>query len=236
MRPEHPRPYVSALARVLTDHLLGARRTHDLRPTMVVLHRSIAQSQAGLAAARIDCSEGCWFCCTRWVDVKAPEALAIARSLRGQPARVVALVAANDDFGGKSFEQRKRTMAPCPMLADLRCSIYADRPVACRSAVSRDVAACERSYLHTDAPIPRPVVYNIVGRTHALALTAALFRAGLDHRAYELTGALRRACEAPDAEHRWLDGEDIFAGVARSPGDLLADPQAQAFLAELDRQ
>lgn len=236
MRPEQPRPYVFALARVLTEYLLVARRSHDLAPTMAFLHRSIVRSQAALAAARIACTEGCWFCCSRWVDVKAPEALHIARSLRGRPELVAAVVAANEEFGGRSFEQRKRMVTPCPMLADLRCAIYADRPLACRSAVSRDAATCERSYLRTDEPMPRPVVYNIVSRAHSLALTAGLVRAGLDHHAYELTGVLRRACSEPDAERRWLDGEDLFAGIARGPGDLRADPQMKAFLEELDRQ
>ena len=121
------------------------------------------------------------------------------------------------------------------MLVDHRCSVYEDRPIACRSAVSRSAETCRRSFLGTNELIPRSLVHNIVGRAYSLALTVALFRAGLDHRAYEYTGALLRACRTPDAAKRWLDGEDIFAGVARGPADALANPEAKAFIQELDR-
>jgi hypothetical protein len=201
---------------------------------MRFLHESLSNSQEGLQAARVACADGCWFCCSRWVDAKGLEVLHMARGLRDRPDRLAALKGGRAPFGALSYESRKFMFTPCPLLENDRCSIYADRPLTCRSAVSRDAAVCERSFLRSGEPIPRPVVYNIVGRAYALALTVALFRAGLDHRAYEFTGALLRACEERDAEHRWLDGEDIFSGVNRAPNDLLNNPQTQAFLKELD--
>lgn len=235
MRPEQPRPYVAALVHILTDHLADARRRHDLGPTLSFLRDNLARSQRVLRDVPIACGEGCWFCCTRWVDVKGLEALAVARAARDTPHLLAALETAQADFGGKSFEARKTVPTPCPMLVEQRCSVYAERPLACRTAVSRDAATCRRSFLETNEPIPRPLVHNIVGRAYALALTVALHRAGLDHRAYEYTGALLRACRTNDAEPRWLDGEDIFAGVARSPGDLMASAETKAFVRELDR-
>lgn len=235
LRPEQPRQYVFALAHILTDLLGQARRDHDIVPTLTFLRDSLARSQRLLRDVPVACGDGCWFCCTRWVDVKGIEALGVARTVRGTPRLIAALEKAQAEFGGKSFEVRKTLPTPCSMLAEHRCSVYAERPLACRTAVSRDATTCRRSFLQTNEPIPRPLVHNIVGRAYTLALTVALHRAGLDHRAYEYTGALLRACRTTDAERRWLDGEDIFAGVPRSPGDLMASAETKAFVGELDR-
>jgi hypothetical protein len=43
---------------------------------------------------------------------------------------------------------------------------------------------------------------------------AALTASGLPADSYELNHAMLVALEAPDAESRWLKGEDVFAGVS----------------------
>ncbi|MCB1489910.1 MAG: hypothetical protein KDJ88_20925, partial [Bauldia sp.] len=67
---------------------------------------------------------------------------------------------------------------------------------------------------------------------YSLALTGALWCAELDHRAYELTGGLEFAIATEDVERRWLDGEDVFAGQRRRPGDLLDEPGYKAIIDE----
>ena len=58
-----------------------------------------------------------------------------------------------------------------------------------------------------------PVAYFASGATYVLALYAALARAGLPNGSYEFNAAVVRVLDTPDAEKRWLAGEDIFAGV-----------------------
>jgi hypothetical protein len=48
-------------------------------------------------------------------------------------------------------------------------------------------------------------------KTTTLLLLAAMSAAGLDCRSYELNAALHIALSEPNAEQRWLDGENIFA-------------------------
>ena len=48
---------------------------------------------------------------------------------------------------------------------------------------------------------------------------------GLPAECYEFHHGLRIALEIPDAENRWLAGEDIFAGVAR---EIVTDPITSA--------
>ena len=91
MRPEHPRQYVIGLAHILTDLLAEARQSHDIAPTMAFLHDSMARSHRVLRDVPIACGEGCWFCCTRWVDVKGIEALHVAPTVLAAPHLLDAL-------------------------------------------------------------------------------------------------------------------------------------------------
>lgn len=45
----------------------------------------------------------------------------------------------------------------------------------------------------------------------------AMHEAGLDGSLYELNSALAVALRTPDAEARWLDGEDVFAVCEPAP-------------------
>jgi hypothetical protein len=60
-----------------------------------------------------------------------------------------------------------------------------------------------------------------------MVMATGLRHAGLSHRAYEFNGALSRALETDQAEHRWLAGEDIFAGIHCDPEDAFSNPQTQ---------
>jgi Fe-S-cluster containining protein len=223
------------LMRVLHDLVLDAKQEHDLAPVMKFIHENLGKTQAQLREVTIACKSGCWFCCSRWVDAKIPEILYVSRGLEERPDSILAVEGAFRKFGSLNFEERKFTVTVCPMLSDDRCSVYSRRPVACRLAVSRDAEICERSYLETNEPIPRPQVYNTTGSVYSVALTGALWRAGLDHRAYELTGGIRAAITTPDAERRWLDGEQIFAGINRRAADPLDDPGYRAMVEEAFR-
>ena len=51
-----------------------------------------------------------------------------------------------------------------------------------------------------------------------MALYAALSHLSLHNGHYEFNAAVTRVLDTPDAERRWLAGEDIFAGVLQESG------------------
>lgn len=66
---------------------------------------------------------------------------------------------------------------------------------------------------------------------YLMALRGAFAQAGLRLETYEFNEALIVALEIPEAERRWLSGEDIFAGVQRDPEpNPVDDPAARWFL------
>jgi hypothetical protein len=235
VRPEAPRVHAMALMRVVHDLVERAKQDRNIAPVMEFVHDNMKRAQALLRGVTIDCKEGCWYCCTRWVDAKIPEVLYISRVTIGRPDLVAATKAAGETFGQLDYEARKREITPCAMLVDGRCSVYAERPLVCRAAVSRSAGVCERSYLKTNEPIARPRVFGLVGGIFSIALAGALWQGGLDYRAYELTSALRIVESEEDAERRWLGGEELFRQAHRSPSDLLDDPVNKALVEDAFR-
>ncbi|MFO1183671.1 MAG: YkgJ family cysteine cluster protein [Bauldia sp.] len=218
-----------ALMRRLYDHLEKAKRKHDLAPLLDYLYGCMQGSLAALRDVKTGCRKGCWFCCTTWVDATAPELIYAMRDVRRGSPKARRAADAFARFGALPFVERARTVAPCPMLEDNACSIYDDRPALCRAAASTDAAACERAFLMlAPEPFPSPVLHVRTGTDYALAVAAALKHAGLNHRTLELMGGMARVLVTDNAEARWLDGEDIFAGLQTGPHDTLADPHHDA--------
>jgi len=230
VRPEKPRVHAMALMRVVHDLVERAKQDRSIAPVMEFIHDNMKRAQAMLRGVTIECKEGCWYCCTRWVDAKIPEVLYISRVTIGRADIADATKSAGETFGHLDYEQRKREVTPCAMLVDGRCSVYAERPLVCRAAVSRSVEVCERSYLKTNEPIARPRVFGLVGGIFSIALAGALWQSGLDYRAYELTSALEVVENEEDAERRWLGGEELFGQAKRGPTDLLDDPANMALI------
>lgn len=110
------------------------------------LDRIIAAWQQEYAAAgkRIFCAPGCSSCCTLFVQATLAEALIVAEKLdAGQLTTLGTYVlrqrqclASEDDF--LTVLRKQRTMiGPCPFLYPSGCcSIYAQRPLACRALLS----------------------------------------------------------------------------------------------------
>jgi hypothetical protein len=119
------------------------------------------------------------------------------------------------------------------MLRDGACSVYASRPIVCRTATSFDASICERSYgkINGEA-VPQSGHFLAMRDGLFLALSGALKRCGLPHCGYEMQEALMVALATSDAEARWLGGEDIFKNVQRDDGKsgemMDSDPQFQA--------
>jgi hypothetical protein len=80
---------------------------------------------------------------------------------------------------------------------------------------SISVKACERASAGAAVPIPTPKVWTTLRNAHLQALMAALTAADLSSESYDLNEAILVPLDNPDAELRWLKGEDVFKGVPR---------------------
>jgi uncharacterized protein len=197
-----------------------------------------------LAGVKLACRRGCSFCCNGWVGAAAPEIFLVTRHIaksRASEGRtnegrandyIAAIAAAHTMTNGKTFQERRGMRVQCPMLRDGACSVYASRPIVCRTATSFDASICERSYGKIGEAIPQSSGFLAMRDGLCLALSGALKRCGLPHCGYEMQEALKVALATSGAEARWLGGEDIFKNVQRDGGKsgemMDSDPQFQA--------
>jgi Fe-S-cluster containining protein len=199
----------------------AAKRAHEFFET------SLRRNPSNYSIA---CVKGCAFCCHVSVTASAPEIFLVANTLRAQHKgdieTIIARVRAADQrTRGLTSMERAKQKIPCALLQDNMCSVYASRPGACRGFVSTSAKACEGGFNGENVQINTPAVWTSLRGAHKQALWAALAASKLPVALYEFHHALRTALEMPDAELRWLKGEDIFAGVAR---EVMNDPATDA--------
>lgn len=225
---------MAALTRTIMDILQGAApaRASD---AAVAAHAAFDASLRGNPPARApDCRKGCGHCCRVYVSATAPEVFALARAIRALPADARQAIEARLDAAlaasaGRDWSREPFFTHPCPLLEDGACTLHPLRPDACRGVSSFSVEACLASLAAMaearDVAIPRVPEHAVLRALHGHVLWAALRAAGLPEANYGLVEALRRVLDVPDAEARWLEGEDVFAGVGEDA--TVADlPQA----------
>jgi Fe-S-cluster containining protein len=166
----------------------------------------------------IECSRGCAFCCHLRVTAMAPEVFLLAnhirRNFKDDLKSVLGRVRATDENArGLSAKERARHQFPCGLLLDNACSVYSARPSSCRALTSISVNTCERGFNGETVQVLTPAVWTELRGAHNQAMWAALAASDLSSEGYELNHAVLVALETPDAERRWLAGEDIFAAV-----------------------
>ena len=223
-----PRPdqlwSVIACTRILMDILAtknptrasdAARRAHEF------FEVSLKHNPSGY---KIECAKGCSFCCHLRVTAMAPEIFLLANHVRREfkndfQAVLERVRAADRNSRGLSGRERAKHHFPCGFLADNACSVYAARPSSCRALTSVSVATCKRGYDGEEVEVLTPAVWTELRGAHNQAMWAALASAGLRYDSYELNHATLIALETPDAEARWLNGEDVFASVSREGAD-----------------
>jgi hypothetical protein len=170
------------------------------------------------AEGQLGCGKGCSYCCHLMATASAPEVLVISRFLHrtlssDAMAELVKRVAATDSITrGRDGLGRLLSNTPCPLLVDGACSVYEERPLVCRGYASFNWVSCadhsRRRRIWKQMPLD-----HVRRSGHSAALEGViegLSDAGLASGALELIAALRIALETPDAEARWLAGEDVF--------------------------
>jgi len=211
---------VIAETRILIDILRGhgpARASRAAEKAHEFFENSLKRNATGI---KIECAKGCAHCCHVGVSALAPEVFHIASTMRAQHAadfetrRAAIRTAAHSTHGLSDFERARRKL-PCALLENNMCTVYDARPGPCRGMTSASVKACERAFSGANVPIPTPRVWTTLRNAHLQALMAALTAADLSSESYDLNEAILVPLDNPDAETRWLKGEDVFKGVAR---------------------
>ena len=167
----------------------------------------------------LHCKKGCGYCCHTRVTATVLELFMLARGIR--PRR-------NDDADPlkarfRSVETQTRGMPkdhwitnriPCGFLAEGSCTVYDSRPLTCRTYASLSLPACIDWFnLAPGATVPQPDRAQLLRVFILAGMKAAMAHTGLEGVGFEMGHGLEVAM-VPDAEARWLAGENVFAGVA----------------------
>jgi len=190
----------------------GVKEAYDR--ALVILEKELP------AGKPLACAVGCTHCCHLPVVTDALTVLAIADRVKTWPkAERKKLTDRLREREGKrtsmSETARRHHRAPCPLLVDGKCSVYAERPMICRSFNSFDAKRCERHFLgggHPDGVDVFRLPY-LVGEVLTEGTGAGLEKAGLNPKdvALDLSKALLIALEANDPAADFFAGEALFA-------------------------
>jgi Fe-S-cluster containining protein len=187
----------------------------------------------------VACRAGCWFCCTTPVAVTVFEAAMVKSAVMTlseaeQQAiweRLQARIAAQDQALAATNAERITFRQRCPLLTDEgTCSVYAGRPLACRSILSLDAERCRSWFLEGDHGDPnRPyALTNNAALSGIPELMVTLNEAHLDHYPnYELASTLYKLWSEPQSFIAWQQGE-LFASAGfprmAEGGEIFATP------------
>ncbi len=140
-------------------------------------------TRAREAGQTLSCHKGCAACCRMLVPISAPEAFALANMMdrlappererllskldlaqqrlaqAGVLQQLSALAESSDPVSDEAIEPLNRAYyalrMPCPFLDNEICSIYDDRPAACRElAVTSPATDCQDMTRQTIRPVP----------------------------------------------------------------------------------
>ena len=128
--------------------------------------------------------------------------------------RLQAHIAAQDQALAAANGERITFRRRCPLLTDQgTCSVYAGRPLACRSVLSLDAERCRDWFLEGDqGDLSKPFgLTNNAALAGIPELMVTLNEGYLDHYpSYELASALYKLWSDPDSFVAWQQGE-LFA-------------------------
>jgi Fe-S-cluster containining protein len=196
-----------------------------LRWGMQELDRTYVETPAKVRAT-VACRAGCSHCCSVSVDVQAHEVFLAAEHLQmnfsaADLAGVIERTAARRaHIAGLGPGERNRLMQQCALLRDGQCSIYEDRPEACRAHHTYNAAVCAAHAIDPAVDLEAVYIPTLRARLFAvmLGLDEAIEAAGFDDRAYDFGSALHEALTNSLCRVLWLRRKPAF------PDSCLAAP------------
>jgi hypothetical protein len=212
LRPGGDARYMAVHLRQLVRLLEGdsVSPCRDAVTYLTQLYDRSITPRSGLA-----CSKGCAHCCVQTVAVTAAEAFAVAADIRERQATVAKVLAEPQ----RQLGEDRSAWRDCVFLEDQACSVYASRPLACHGFVSFDLKACI-GFFGGDDPQPEFTPHDRRQMTYVcrMMLCAAHMLTGHSIQpGYELSSAVAAILRTPDAEARWLKGEDVLRDVTLGP-------------------
>lgn len=209
-QPHHVAPIAIAIKDKLTDARNHNRAINAARMVAGVFDRSIGQVKLPFS---LGCGEGCSSCCHVFTSATAPEIFAIVKQLRSEKsaAEIEEIESRCAPLIGKNVDDRFGAGIPCPLLVNDRCSVYENRPIACRQCASTSREVCESAFAGGTQDVPYSGPHMFSGSNAKLALHSALEASGMKSEAYELGQALKVALSFRDPEAIWLSGNEIFS-------------------------
>ena len=199
----------------LADTAISSRAAEAASLAEAMLERTVQKMPQ---APSYQCAAGCNYCCHAAVSVSAPEVFGIARKLSAAaPEERATILARARERKTSTVEAALSLRGACPLLRDGQCSVYEVRPMGCRQFVSTSQEGCRTAFEARNGELPFvPAAANagLIFRSMLLGASASL---GLKADTYELSSALIVALSEPDAETRWLAGEDVFADALKTP-------------------
>lgn len=207
---------------ILNGAVAVAKNTGELIGALREYYRAAeanGEEVRGQFPVALACREGCAFCCHIPVSGRAQEIFLLADFIRSHfsPDAQAALIdRLRQHFAivsPLSTEAQMVINIPCPLLDGSRCSVYAARPLACRSYHSLDVSSCQRSYEHPDdLDETRPQLAQLASTWTAMTGLArdAFADHGYDETGYELGSALLEALTNPASWRRFYRRKKAF--------------------------
>jgi len=169
---------------------------------------------------KIDCQQGCAWCCHQAVLVSTQETLLISRYLSeempDEQQQVVYRNALKKEAvtGAMSVREFLQTLHTCPFLKDHSCLVYPVRPMACRCYLSSDVDSCLTQY---HQPVNRQIMAALydfplrAGRSINEGIRAVLMQNRIITTEWLLEVLITKSFTKPEIFDEWLSGEDPFA-------------------------
>jgi len=221
-----PKDAIIGLTLLLRETLGDTQRADRASRAAEITH-AVFEASLKAQPSRMDiaCRKGCGYCCHTWVSATAPEIFLLARTISAQkkPAPAMtreAILTRAGQTAGLGVEERFGRKLPCALLIDDACAFYTVRPTMCRQVTSANLESCIEEYEGRD--FDGEIVVSRIFLDHAsncrVPLQAALHASGLSTHSYELTAGLTAALAA-GGEFSWLQGTDIFEGVATAPAE-----------------
>ena len=178
---------------------------------------------------RVDCQEGCSWCCRQTVLILPYEAfyMMVYMEENLEPALLKKIQNKIRDKNRITSRMKVQEFlhfkSPCPMLHEDSCIIYPARPMACRIYLSSDIESCRYEYHHPSETDYFPGLYEfplLAGRMMNEGVCAWL----REHRIYPfetlMESALNTVREQDDCFSRWVSGENIFQVREYDSGEI----------------
>jgi Fe-S-cluster containining protein len=216
----------ATVAEETRDRIIAKRKDKSLRVIQAALDFAdqnikgiglqVNRAAASAGLPGIACRSGCAACCFVRVSVLPAEVFNLAahvnETFTAEQRAVLIEKLRNyiESIAALPVEGRMRHQLACAFLGQDRCcTVYQARPLACRMHHSLSREACE------DPNEPVPLIEDFINATVPVmeGIYDGTAMACTRPDELEFAPAMLIALEEPDAETRWLSGEEVFTNA-----------------------